>query len=304
MSASNHRALVSRATEGTEAPTPGYLYIDLCKAASGNPSACQDMVVILTRRLASKQNPNIKFKCLKVLTKLCDGVQRNAFRRVLAQDHEGISAIKESMNFRGVPDPVRGDTMNEKVRMAAKECLEAVYREAPTSEMAAVSSIGHATTSHHNGGESAAYGGGGGIPSSNYGPSPHANNNPYNGGITASRMQGIGNPMFKDPRLEPPAITTLQSVVKEAGEVIVGMIKDPLARSVTMPGPEPPRMGSYGGPTVRNLSIVKKILTSHQRFILLLFQSTVWSTPTGRGRFSSSNGWSMDHGLQSWTGCD
>jgi hypothetical protein len=252
MASSNYRTLVSRATEGTEAPTPGYLYVDLCKAATGNPTAAQDMVGLLTRRLASKQNPTIKYKCLKVLTKLCEGVPRNAFRRFLAQDHEGITAIKDSMSFRGAPDPVRGDTNNEKVRVAAKECLDAVYREAPTSETTA--GPNSASSMNNGGGGGSGYGG----VSSSYGASPHANGGgggptggAYNG--MPSRMQGIGNPMFKDPRLEPEVTPTqaFQNVVKEAGEVIVGMIKDPLARNVPMP--EPPRhsSGSYGGPTVR-----------------------------------------------------
>lgn len=225
---SNYRSLLSRATEGTEAPTPGYLYIDLAKAANGNPSVCQDISTYLTRRLASKQNPNIKFKCAKVLGKLCDSVPRNAFRRVLAQDHEAIQAIKDAMNFRGNPDPVRGDTPNEKVRTAAKETLDAVYREAPTSETS--------VSVNTNG-----YGG----VSSSYGNPPNAPSNPYN---TNSRMQGIGNPMFQDPRLEPSAPTGFQGAVREAGEVIAGMIKDPLARGVNIP-PEPQRMGTYGGPS-------------------------------------------------------
>jgi hypothetical protein len=257
MASSNHRTLVSRATEGTEAPTPGYLYVDLCKAATGNPTAAQDMVVLLTRRLASKQNPTIKYKCLKVLTKLCEGVPRNAFRRFLAQDHEGITAIKESMTFRGAPDPVRGDTNNEKVRVAAKECLDAVYREAPTSETSMpTSNAAHAGGGMNGGGGYGGGSGGGGYGgvSSSYGAPPHQGaGGAYNG--MPSRMQGIGNPMFKDPRLEPEVTPTqaFQNVVKEASEVIVGMIKDPLARSVPMP--EPPRhsTGSYGGPTVRGM---------------------------------------------------
>lgn len=62
------------------------------------------------------------------------------------------------------------------------------------------------------------------------------------------RMEGIGNPRYQDPRLDPrynnhgatstasiqgltnvPAIT---NAVREAGEVVLGMIKDPLARNI------------------------------------------------------------------------
>ena len=138
--------------------------------------------------------------------------------------------IKEACQFTGHPDPVRGDTINQGVRDAAKLALEAVYREAPSSEMsnANINTSGYGSSSG---------------PNSNYGP-------PSQG----SRMQGIGNPRYSDPRLDPryngEQPQGFQSVVSEAKEVIVGMIKDPLARNIGVP--EPPRhSGSYGGPTVR-----------------------------------------------------
>jgi hypothetical protein len=231
----NHRSLLARATEGTDAPTPGYLYIDLAKAATGNPSTCQDMAKYLTNRLGSRQNPNIKFKCCKVIAKLCEQVPRNAFRRCIAQDHESISAIKESMNFRGTVDPVLGDEPNQRVRIAAKEALDAVYSEAPVSDMP------------NTGGGGAGYGVG---ISSSYGPSPHSGGGPNSGGGMggARRMEGIGNPRYSDPRLDPrynPDMPRgIQGMVKEAGEVITGMIKDPLARNI--PDPVVLRQGHSG----------------------------------------------------------
>jgi hypothetical protein len=230
----SHRSLLARATEGTDAPTPGYLYIDLAKAATGNPAACQDMAKYLANRLSGRNNPNIKFKCCKVIAKLCDQVPRNAFRRCIAQDHEAVAAIKESMNFRGTVDPVLGDEPNQRVRIAAKEALDAVYREAP------------ATESIPGGG----YGGSGGI-SSSYGPSPHSGGSGNGGGAGlpgGRRMEGIGNPRYSDPRLDPrynPDMPRgIKGIVKEAGEVITGMITDPLARNI--PDPSVPRQGHSG----------------------------------------------------------
>ena len=216
------RSALARATEGTDAPTPGYLYVDLSKGAAANPSVCHDMAVYLTRRLATKQNPNIKYKCCKVIAKLCDSVPRNQFRRSVAQDPSAVGAIKEALNFRGSMDAVRGDEPNQKVRVAAKEALDAVYREAPSSET---------TTS-------------GGI-SSSYAPSPHGGGGysggggSTGGGIGPRRMEGVGNPMFNDPRNDPrfngQQPSNFREAVKEAGDVIVGMIKDPLARGVEIP---------------------------------------------------------------------
>lgn len=242
----SHRSLLARATEGTDAPTPGYLYIDLSKACTGNPNVCTDVASYLTKRLATKQNPNIKTKCAKVIAKLCDSVPRNAFRRCIAQDHTSVMVIKEACQFKGHPDPVRGDTVNQGVRDAAKLALEAVYREAPSSEMVSQNNI--STSGYGGGGPSSNSNGYGNNSSNNYGPPVSAQQ--QQGG----RMQGIGNPRYSDPRLDPryngEQPQGFQSVVSEAKEVIVGMIKDPLARNVGMP--EPPRhSGSYGGPTVR-----------------------------------------------------
>lgn len=239
----SYRALLARATESTDAPTPGYLYVDLAKSATGNPNACQDMASYLTNRLGSKNNPNVKFKCCKVIAKLCDQVPRNYFRRCIAQDPNGITAIKEAMQFRGTPDPVRGDEPNERVRQAAKECLEAVYREAPMESQAATS---------YGGAGGGGYNGSSTSMSNQYGAPPHSGGG---GGGMQNKMQGIGNPRYQDPRLDPRYNEPqgFGSVVKEASEVIVGMIKDPLARNIA---PEAPRQGhsgnlpGYGGPAV------------------------------------------------------
>jgi hypothetical protein len=251
----NHRSLLARATEGTDAPTPGYLYVDLAKVATGNPGTCQDMASYLSNRLQSRNNPNIKFKCCKVIAKLCDQVPRNAFRRCIAQDHEAVAAIKDAMNFRGTMDPVLGDEPNQRVRLAAKEALDAVYREAPTSE-----------------GTGTGYAGAGGV-SSSYGPSPQSANAGYGGGGMPGgrRMEGIGNPRYTDPRLDPrynpDNPTGIKGVVKEAGEIISGMIRDPLARNI----PDPvsvPRQGysgnlpGYGSPAVRFVILWSWLLLS------------------------------------------
>lgn len=212
-----NRQLLARATEGTAAPTPGYLYKDLAQAASSNPSASHDMAMYLTQRLQSKSNPNIKYKCLKVMTKLCEEVPRNQFRRAISQHPASVSAIKECLQFRGPIDPVMGDEPNLKVRNAAQEALDAVYREATTSEM---------------------------VMTANYGASPYggqpAAGGAYSGG--GGRMEGIGNPRYSDPRLDPrynpnnPPVT-VQEAVREAGEIVLGMIKDPLARNAEVVPP-------------------------------------------------------------------
>ena len=238
------RQLLSRATDSSDAPTPGYMYLDIAKNAAGNPAVCMDIAKYLINRLQQKNNPNVKFKCLKIISKTCVSpyLKGGQFKRCLAQDPSSMASIKEALQFRGPPDPVRGDQPYEKVRAAAQEALDAVYSDTPAETAAPF-----ATSSMI----SPAYGsGGGGMGGSSMG-----------GGSAAAgprRMDGIGNPMFSDPRLEPQgrslANMTAVDVLNEAKETVIGMIRDPLAKNVHVV-PRSAGAGGYGGPPqVRQLS--------------------------------------------------
>ena len=229
------RSLLSRATDGSDAPTPGYLYNDIAKNAASSPVACSDIATYLTRRLSSKNNPNIKYKCLKVLAKVSvDPMTRGQLKRAVSQDATAVAAIKEALQFRGPQDPARGDLLNERVRTAAKEALDAIYSDTPVEQ----------TSSR--------------IPSSSYGMSPHSHVAP-GPPLSTGRMQGIGNPMYADPRLETQksiANMTLGEVVETAGETIVAMVKDPLARNIEVPPPRHYSGGGYGGGGVSHLLLL------------------------------------------------
>lgn len=228
------RSLLSRATENSDAPTPGYMYLDIAKNAASNPSTCADIAKYLTGRLASKNNHNIKFKCLKVISKTCTSPYlRGQFKRCLSQDPNAMTAIKDALQFRGPPDPVRGDEPYERVRVAAKEALDAVYSDTPQDQgssgapFATSVSSSYGPSAHQQ--SSAGYGGYG-----NAGGHPP----PGAGSSGPRRMEGIGNPMFSDPRMAPQpngiGNMTIQDVVSEAKETVIGMIKDPLARNATV----------------------------------------------------------------------
>lgn len=234
------RGLLSRATEGTQAPTPGYLYLDIAKNVASSPMACQDVATYLTRRLSSKHNANIKFKCLKVITKICESaVTKGQFKRTLAQDASAMSCIKEALQYRGPPDPARGDEPYQKVRTAAKEALDAVYSDAPTSQE---------------------------VPSANYGGVGGGG-----GGGGSRRMEGIGNPMFKDPRLDPnyrdDGPMTAEKFVKEATQTVVAMYRDPLAKHAEPTRSSGSTMQGFGSHTGGVSTVVS--LLSVQRWLLL-----------------------------------
>lgn len=245
------RQLLNRATDGSDAPTPGYLYLDIAKNASSSPMACQEIATFLTRKLANKQNANIKWKCLKVISKTAESVGRGQFKRAVAQDQSAVAAIRLATNFRGPPDPVRGDEPYNRVRLAAKECLDIIYSDTPAqteqSPYASASQMSNTYGAPSHQQPSPSYnGGGGGMPTPGSG----------------RRMEGIGNPMFSDPRLEPQPKTNLEAIIKDVGESFVGMIKDPLARNVDVRSsnghgemPRPGGMQGYGNPSAGSVSL-------------------------------------------------
>lgn len=300
------RSLVSRATDGSDAPTPGYLYNDIAKNASSSPIAASEIATYLTRRLASKNNPNIKYKCLKVIAKVAvSPVTRGQLKRAIAQDASAVGAIKDAILFRGPPDPARGDEYNERVRVAAKEALDAIYSDTPAVEQQGAN-VGVSS---------------GSMASASYGPSPHMSGGGGGMGGSSRTMQGIGNPMYADPRLEAQkgiAGMTVGEVVGVAGETIAAMVKDPLARKVEVPPPRGGGMPGYGGGGVSLLlcneccgvssfqcsviHLTPILLTIHlitNAFIHIckVFGSSSWTPPIGK-----RNRWRVDHGFQSRAG--
>lgn len=247
------RQLLARATENSDAPTPGYMYLDIAKNAASNPAICSDIAKYLSGRLGSKNNPNIKFKCLKVIAKTAQSPYlKGQFKRCLSQDPQAMSSIKSALQFRGPPDPVRGDQPYERVRTAAKEALDAIYSDTPAESTGATFSSS---------------------TSSSYGPSPHQQGGyggqTYSGGGGGGprRMEGIGNPMFKDPRLDPQpqgiGNMTVSDFAKEAKETVIGMIKDPLARNVDV------QVGNNQGQVSSCKNFINMIYYSHNVFCLL-----------------------------------
>lgn len=248
------RNALARATEQSSSPTPGYLYNDIAKQAATSPSISSEILSYLVRRLA-KNNPHVKYKTLKTISMVCQNANsRGVFKRTVMQDMEAIKEIKDCLNYRGKPDAVHGDELFERVRSQAKETLDVVYGDEPSSS----STMGFSAVGQGGGGYSATgYGAGGGGYSNSGASSSFAGNAPG-----TRKMEGIGNPMFKDPRLETGNTKslgdmTIGDVAAAAVEGFKGIVKDPLARNIPGLGGgggsssvshRPGSMGGYGGP--------------------------------------------------------
>ncbi len=250
------RSALTRATDPSSAPTPGYLYNDIGKSLT-SPQACIDTLSYLLSRL-SKSNPHIKKKSLKVLSKISSHpASRGMMKRTVVQNPHAISQIKEAIAYRGTMDAVTGDQYNLEVREAAKECLDAVYSDAGETSM--TTAVGMGATASMTGGGFGMGGGTGGGGEYGIGTGGNNSNNPYGapmGGNAqsptsrSSTMQGIGNPMFADPRLSQKTyapsgtLGSLGEMASNVGGAMLEMIKDPLARNVD---PNTVGRGGVGG---------------------------------------------------------
>ncbi|CAM9322855.1 unnamed protein product, partial [Heterosigma akashiwo] len=67
-------------------------------------------------RLSKKKNHNVKFKCLVLIKHICR-TGRPEFRRDIQRSTD---VIREHLQFKGTPDPLRGDQIYQKVRDAAR----------------------------------------------------------------------------------------------------------------------------------------------------------------------------------------
>ena len=109
------RSILSRATSSDDTPTPGYLYGEIAKMTTQTYETSQKVQTFLLDRL-KKKNHNVKFKCLTIIKQVCRQ-GRPEFKRDLQRN---TAPIKECLQFRGPPDPLRGDEIYKRVRDAAE----------------------------------------------------------------------------------------------------------------------------------------------------------------------------------------
>ncbi|CAH0490638.1 unnamed protein product [Peronospora farinosa] len=117
------KALLTRATSKDDTPTPGYLYGEIARMTQHSYETCMKVQDFLIARVKKNKHHTVKYKALQVIKHVCrEG--RVDFKREM-QKH--IPTIKECLQFRGVPDPLKGDEYYRRVRESAKDCLDAIY---------------------------------------------------------------------------------------------------------------------------------------------------------------------------------
>eukprot|EP00210_Caulerpa_lentillifera_P006253 g5972.t1 len=113
---------VEDVTTAKDEPAPIYLLDEVVKAAQASPEDAQHIVEHLMRKLDSK-NPVVKAKSLRACKYLVLHGAVDA-RRILQRTS---GPIRNLQTYRGSPDALKGDALNERVRVSAKEAIDAIY---------------------------------------------------------------------------------------------------------------------------------------------------------------------------------
>ena len=216
------RSKLNRALSPGDDPTPGYLYGEISRMTMVSFDVCNSVLDFILNRLR-RGNHNTKFKCLTVIKHLCRSGNRD-FKRTLQRN---TADVKNALQYRGPPDPLRGDAIYKRVRDAAKEALDAIFNseQLPQSSIDAGRIRGFGSEPADDGAGAA----GRGMPQLAAGVSSalgsmaggfHGGRGGASGGshgaAPPSGMQGFGNPNFKDPRLQ-------KSFAERAAEVGKGV---------------------------------------------------------------------------------
>ncbi|NXA02496.1 AP4AT protein, partial [Nesospiza acunhae] len=115
-----------RGTADDETPCPGYLFEEIAKISHESPGSSQCLLEHLLTRLQSS-SCHVKLKVLKILLHTCS----QGSPQFVLQLKRNASFIREAAVFSGPPDPLHGNSLNQKVRAAAQDLASILFSDAP-----------------------------------------------------------------------------------------------------------------------------------------------------------------------------
>lgn len=113
--------MLNKATSADEVPTPGYVYTEIARATA-DINVSQQVADFLLRKL-ERDNPHVKVKVLKIIKHVCEQGKPD-FRRSVQRKSE---LVKSCLQYRGTPDPLKGDSHNKAVRDEAEATVKALF---------------------------------------------------------------------------------------------------------------------------------------------------------------------------------
>ncbi|CDR93819.1 hypothetical protein, conserved [Babesia bigemina] len=217
----SQRNLLSRATSATSEPTPGYVYKDITDMVLRDPAILPTVEDYLLQKLA-RNEPYIKFKCLKLLKNLCARLPHEFNRNKVCHCH----AVIEARTYKAPYSEHNGDYLCQMVRNEVEDLLKVIYGQQnasaaggvppsippqnrmigfgnmPMSQSSANNQFGSTNPANQNyslpNTYSVGYGNQGGIASTGFGNTAYGNQ----GGIASS---GVGNMGFGNTAVGSPA---------------------------------------------------------------------------------------------------
>uniref|UniRef100_U3KDP4 TEPSIN adaptor related protein complex 4 accessory protein n=1 Tax=Ficedula albicollis TaxID=59894 RepID=U3KDP4_FICAL len=105
---------------------PGYLFEEIAKISHESPGSSQCLLEHLLTRLQSS-SCHVQLKVLKILLHTCS----QGSPQFVLQLKRNASFIREAAVFSGPPDPLHGNSLNQKVRAAAQDLASVLFSDAP-----------------------------------------------------------------------------------------------------------------------------------------------------------------------------
>lgn len=250
--------MLNKATSADDVPTPGYMFTEIAKS-TGDVNACQQLADYLIKKL-ERDNPQVKVKVLRIIRHVCD-TGKPEFRRAV---QKRADVVKSCLQYRGTPDPLKGDAPNKAVRDEADAAIKSVF-SSDSSANAYGLSTEPAKKMQGFGSDSAA-GGGGDSYSGRMGgfgnESSYGGSGGFGGGGGGAKsfgssggggMVGFGNPNFNnepkpdnDTMFKSAMSSTMSAVSKFSNKVQE-------FRGGNMPTHNEPPTSSYRAPPAPNM---------------------------------------------------
>uniref|UniRef100_A0A8C5KYJ2 AP-4 complex accessory subunit Tepsin n=1 Tax=Jaculus jaculus TaxID=51337 RepID=A0A8C5KYJ2_JACJA len=117
--------ILLKGTSDDDTPCPGYLFEEIAKISHESLGSSQCLLEYLLSRLDSSSG-HVKLKVLKILLYLCSHGS-SSFLLILRQNS---ALIQEATAFAGPPDPLHGNSLYQKVRVAAQDLGSTLFSDA------------------------------------------------------------------------------------------------------------------------------------------------------------------------------
>ncbi|XP_053767752.1 AP-4 complex accessory subunit tepsin [Desmodus rotundus] len=115
-----------KGTSDDDVPCPGYLFEEIAKISHESPGSSQCLLEYLLSRLHSGSG-RVKLKVLKIMLHLCSHGS-SSFLLILKRNP---AFIQEAAVFTGPPDPLHGNSLYQKVRVAAQDLGSTLFSDTP-----------------------------------------------------------------------------------------------------------------------------------------------------------------------------